>query len=53
MKKEKIEGVIRHALTTIGGVLIAKGLIEDAIVTEAIGAIITLVGITWSVIDKK
>jgi hypothetical protein len=53
LTKEQIEGIIRHSLTTVGGVLIAKGLIDDAILTEVIGAAITISGIVWSIIDKR
>lgn len=53
LTREQIEGIIRHSLTTVGGVLIAKGLIDDAILTEVIGAAITISVIVWSIIDKR
>jgi hypothetical protein len=53
MKREQIEGVLRHALTTIGGVLVTKGLIDEAILTEVLGAALTISGIVWSIIDKR
>jgi hypothetical protein len=53
MNKEQILGVVRHVLTTVGGILIANGLIDDGSVTEIIGSVITLVGVIWSVVDKK
>lgn len=53
MKKEIVLGIIRHTLTFVGGVLIMKGLIEEGLVQEITGAVITLVGGIWSVLDKK
>jgi len=53
MKKEIMLGIVRHGLTFIGGVLVAKGLLDDGIAAEIIGGIMTMVGGIWSVIDKK
>jgi hypothetical protein len=51
--KEKTLGIIRHALTFLGGVLITQGLIDDAMFTELFGATMTLIGGIWSVLDKN
>lgn len=53
MTKEQVLGVIRHVLTFVGGILVTKGVIDDASSAEAIGAITTLIGTIWSVIAKK
>jgi hypothetical protein len=53
MTKEQVLGLIRHAFTFVGGILIMKGLIEEAAVTEISGAAIALVGAIWSVFEKK
>jgi hypothetical protein len=53
LTREQIEGIIRHTLTAVGGVLITKGLIDEAILTEVVGAAITITGIVWSIIDKR
>lgn len=53
MTKEQVLGVIRHVLTFVGGVLVAKGLIDEATSTEIVGGIITVAGGIWSVLDKK
>lgn len=53
MKKEQAIGIIRHALTFLGGLLITKGLIDESLVQELSGAVLTLVGGVWSVIDKN
>lgn len=53
MNKEQLLGVLRHTLTFIGGILMAKGLIDEAMFSELSGAVITLVGGIWSVLSKK
>jgi len=53
MKKEQILGLIRHSLTFIGGILIMKGVIDETSFTEISGALISLIGGIWSIIDKK
>jgi hypothetical protein len=53
MKKEQIQGIIRHTLTFVGGILVFRGLIEESVLNEVIGAAMTLVGAIWSVMDKK
>ena len=53
LTKEQILGIVRHGLTFIVGILITKGLIDDATATEIIGGLITLTGTIWSVITKN
>lgn len=53
LTKEQAFGILRHALTFIGGAVVAKGYVDQAAVTEIIGAVMTLAGAVWSVIDKK
>jgi hypothetical protein len=53
MSKEKILGIIRHTLTFAGGLLVMKGLIDETIVSEVIGGVMTLIGTIWSVLNKK
>jgi hypothetical protein len=53
MTKEQILGIIRHALTFAGGVLITRGIIDEATFTELSGAALTLVGGIWSVVAKN
>ena len=52
MRKEKILGILRHTLTFVGGILITKGLIDETLVNEIVGSIITLTGLVWSIVDK-
>ena len=53
MNKQSILGIVRHVLTFAGGYVAAKGILDQAMVNEAIGAIMTIVGIAWSVADKR
>ena len=53
LTKEQILGIVRHALTFIGGIVVMKGLIDEATLTEIIGGLITLTGTIWSVIEKN
>jgi hypothetical protein len=53
MKKEQILSIIRHTLTFVGGVLVTKGLIDEAMATEIVGGLMTLVGTIWGIVDKN
>ena len=53
LTKEQIMGIIRHGLTFVGGILVMKGLVDDTMVSEIIGGIMTLTGAVWSIIVKK
>lgn len=53
MTKEELLGIIRHSLTFIGGILVAKGVIDDGLYLELSGSITTLVGIVWSIFNKR
>lgn len=53
MKIEMILGIARHVLTSVGGVLVTKGLSDTAAVEAAVGALVTLAGFAWSVVAKR
>jgi len=53
MTSKQVQGIIRHALTFIGGVLVTKGLIDEGVAAEITGGLMTLIGTIWSVIDKN
>ena len=53
MEKSVILGFVRHMLTFGGGYIAAKGIVDQALVSEAIGALITLIGVGWSFAEKK
>jgi hypothetical protein len=51
--KQKTLGIVRHALTFLGGVLVTQGVLDDALFAELFGAAMTIIGGVWSVIDKN
>jgi len=53
MNKEMILGLVRHALTFLGGFFVLKGWVSEAISQEVIGGVMSLVGTLWSVFSKK
>jgi len=53
MNKTKIEGVVRHILTFVGGILVMQGVLEESVLNEVIGAAVTLAGVIWSIFAKK
>lgn len=53
MSKERILGFVRHTLTFVGGLLVMKGIIDEAMTSEIIGGIMTLTGTIWSIFEKE
>lgn len=54
MNKEQVLGIIRHVLTFVGGIVIMKGLVDEAFVMEVTGGILVVFSITgaWSIVSK-
>lgn len=46
-------GILRHVLTALGGLLVAKGYADESTINAGIGGAITLGGAAWSIIDKR
>lgn len=53
MNAEIVGGIVRHALTSIGGYFVATGALDAGTMETAIGALVTLVGIAWSIWIKS
>lgn len=53
LTKEQVMGIVRHSLTFIGGIVVAKGYIDNSTVTEIVGSVVTLAGAVWSIINKN
>lgn len=53
MNKDKVLGILRHVLTFGGGILVTKGIFDEALASEVVGSLLTLVGAVWSVVAKK
>lgn len=52
MSLDIVLGIVRHLLTFGGGLLVTRGLADASMVNEAVGAIVTLVGLAWSIKTK-
>jgi len=48
LSSPKMRGALRHFLTSAGGVLVAKGYADSAMVEVSAGAIMAIVGFYWS-----
>lgn len=48
-----IAGLIRHAITAIGGGLVTSGTLSDSDLQAVIGAVLTIFGVVWSIIQKR
>ena len=46
-------GIIRHVLTALGGGLVASGDLDPQSLEVAVGAGMTLIGLIWSLIEKR
>jgi hypothetical protein len=53
LSKEQLLGIVRHTLTFVGGIVVMKGLVDEATVTEITGGVLTLAGAIWSIIAKN
>lgn len=50
---EKTLGILRHALTFIGGIFVTEGYVTESEMNLAAGAIVTLAGVIWSIVSKN
>ena len=53
MNREAILGIVRHILTTVGGVLVTNGSITNEQLQTGGGAIVVIIGLVWSVLSKR
>lgn len=53
MNSDDIQAIIRHVLTSVGGALVTSGLITSGQEQDAIGALMVLGGIGWSLWQKR
>jgi hypothetical protein len=52
MNWEQISSILRHVLTFGGGFIVAKGWVSAETMTGIVGAIITIGGAIWAVVNK-
>ncbi len=53
MDQDTVLGLVRHALTSAGGYLVADGLASASQVSDAAGAAVILIGLAWSIWNKR
>ena len=53
MNNEILLGLVRHLLTALGGVLVAKGTVDQSTVETITGSVVAVAGALWSVFSKK
>lgn len=53
MTKDAILGFVRHILTFGGGFAVQSGLTTQDEITVGVGAVVTLIGLAWSIIQKR
>lgn len=53
LSKEQFLGILRHVLTFVGGFLVMQGLVDESLVLELSGSVVTLAGGIWSILDKS
>lgn len=53
MKIASVLSVVRHILTFAGGYLVSKGYIDEETLGTLVGAVITVGGVIWGIIEKK
>lgn len=53
MGQDDVMGILRHVLTTGGGVLVTDGYLSASQSQDAVGAILVLLGIAWSLWNKQ
>lgn len=52
MKKDLILALVRHTLTFVGGLFIMKGIVDETIVSEVVGSVMSLTSVVWMTIEK-
>ena len=53
MNQDQILGIARHVLTTLGGVVVTRGFVDESTMISIVGALVTLAGAAWSVYAKR
>ena len=53
MNMDQITGIIRAILAAAGGWLVTNGYLDSATLSSAIGALLTLGTIVWSIVNNR
>lgn len=49
---DKMAGMIRHVLTSVGGLLVMMGYTDEVTMATVVGAAMTIIGFAWSWMAK-
>lgn len=53
VNSDEFDGLVRHGLTTVGGGLVANGVLTTTQWQTVSGAIVIVVGVIWSFASKR
>ena len=53
LTREQVLGIVRHILTFGSGIVVAKGLLDEATAQSIIGGVLGLIGMIWSIDAKR
>jgi hypothetical protein len=53
INSDEFDGLVRHILTTVGGMTLVTGHMDPSQWQTIAGAVATLLGVAWSVANKK
>lgn len=51
--KDTILAVLRHALSSVGGVLVTSGYLTSTEAATIVGAVLTIAGVGWSIYERN
>lgn len=49
----ELAGLIRHALTMLGGILVTKGYSDSTVMESIVGGFVATIGVLWSLYAKR
>ena len=53
MTTEPTLGIVRHVLTYGGGFVVTSGSASSSEIEQGIGAVVTIIGVVWSILAKR
>jgi hypothetical protein len=52
INKEQFLGLVRHAITFIGGIIVAKGNLDPSALDTIVGVAVSIAGLIWSFMSE-
>lgn len=52
MTSDQFQGIARHVVSAVGGILLTLGTVNPDTVTQASGAVMALAALVWSLWEK-